>query len=189
LKNAVTLSTRPEAWSISDEETDLPDHPVLENARCRRIYEELGKRPGLNQRRLCDHLDLMVGQVQRSLDKLKDADLVVRLPSERDREVLAFRKEDEELWENERLRVLYGRQSTRRIALHLAENPGAGSMDVAEAVGLSKPTVLHHIRILRDHELVAHLKSGRSHEYHPSNELKKWARTVGRYFDRPHETG
>lgn len=155
----------------------LPEQPTR-----RRIVEELDKRPGLNKRRLCDHLDLYMSQVDRHVERLKDQGWVVTRPGARDREVLVFRREDEDLWENERTRVLYGRSSTRRVGLFLARNPGSTSREIAEAVDLTPVTVRHHLRILRNNDLAAHIQAGQSHEYHPSNELRDWAHTTGRHF-------
>lgn len=171
-----------------DEDTgDLVAEAVLEQPTRRRIVEELEQRPGLNKRRLCDHLDLYMSQVDLHVERLEEAGIVVTRPGVRDREVLVFRSEDADLWENERTRVLYGRAATRQVGLYLAENPGAETQGIAEALDLSPPTIRHHLRILRTHDLVAHLQVGQSHEYHPSNELRDWARTVGRHFPRSHD--
>lgn len=160
---------------------------LLDQPTRRRIVEELEKRPGLNKRRLCDHLDLYMSQVDQHVRRLQKAGIVVTRPSPREREVLVFRAEDEELWENERTRILYGRSPVRQVALYLAENPGAGSQEIADAMDLTAITVRHHLRTLRDHKLVATLQIGRSYEYHPSNELRAWAETTGEHFERPHE--
>lgn len=151
----------------------------VEDSTRRQILDELAERPGVSKRRLCDRLDTFMRQLEFHLSTLEEDGHVVTVPGEREGEVLVFRSEDIEQWENERIRVLYDQLVPRRVGLYLADHPGAGVQEIVEALGLSQPTVLHLLRTLRSHSLVARLEVGRRREYHPSNELRAWARTVG----------
>lgn len=158
---------------------------VLEEPARRRIVDELDKRPGLNKAQLAKRLDLRPQQVGYHVRRLQKADLVVTRPSPRGSEVLVFRAEDQDHWTNERTRILYGRAPIRRIALYLAEHPGADAREIATVVDLSPDTVREHLRTLRDRDLATALRVSRSNEYHPSRELRSWAQTTGQHYERP----
>jgi DNA-binding transcriptional ArsR family regulator len=98
-----------------------------------------------------------------------------------------FLAEDEELWEDENTRILFGRRQKRAVGLLLADKPGASTREIAEALMLSPDTVRYHLRTLMAHELVERYPSGQTNLYEPAEALVQWAREVGDGFDRPWE--
>ncbi len=161
------------------------EHELLEHPTRRRIVDTLEIMPGMNKNQLRHELDVGLKVLDYHLTKMEDEGLVVRKPSAQDKEVLYFRPEDTDLWENPRTRIMFGRRPTRHVGLYLADHPGAGSNAIADALDLSVVTVRHHLRTLRDHDLIVSAKIGRSVEYHPLNELRAWAKELGDNFDKP----
>lgn len=160
---------------------------LLRNPVRRGIVEQLGRTPGLNKNQLCDELDILPNLLDFHLERLEDNGIVVTRPSAQGREILCFLRTDKELWEDDELRIMFGRRSTREIGLYVAENPGAETTDIAEAIDLSEVTVRHHLRTLREHEMVQRIRLGRRFEYHPSDLLEEWTDLVGDAFGKPWE--
>ncbi|PSG96053.1 hypothetical protein BRD56_12815 [Thermoplasmatales archaeon SW_10_69_26] len=72
---------------------------------------------------------------------------------------------------------LDGRRSSTRTGW--VEGPPSSSTDEVE---LSETTVLHHLRTLREHEVIGRIRIGRSFQYHPSDSLQEWMDEVGHAF-------
>lgn len=155
---------------------------LLRNPVRHRIVDQLARTPGLNKNQLRRELDVLPNLLDFHLERLAEHGLVVTRPGARDNEVLCFLETDEDLWDDEELRIMFGRESTRDIGLFIARNPGADTEAIAEAVGLSEVTVRHHLRTLRDHDMVQRTRLGRSFEYHPSELLDSWNELVGDAF-------
>lgn len=162
---------------------------LLRNPVRRRIVEQLTRTPGLNKNQLCNELDILPNLLDFHLQRLEDYGIIVTRSSAQGREILCFLREDRELWKDEELRIMFGRRSTRAIGRFIAENPGADTNEIADAVGLSEVTVRHHLRTLRDHDMVQRIRLGRSFEYHPSDLLEEWNDLVGHAFPCPGEVG
>lgn len=125
--------------------------------------------------------------LDQHLQKLLSEDVVVRRPSAQGKEHLYFRPEDQDLWENEATRIMFGRREARDVGLYVAEHPGATSKEIAEAIGKTPMTARHHLRTLRDHGIVTSADAGRKVEYHPLRELRRWVEEHGEVYDRPWE--
>lgn len=158
---------------------------LLRNPNRKAIVEQLGKTPGLNKNQLRKKLGLLPNLLDFHLDRLEEHGLVVMKDSAQEKETLCFLRSDEELWSDEETRIMFGRRSTRDIGLFIAENPGAETEEIADAVGLSEVTVRHHLRTLKEHGMIQRVRLGRSFEYHPSDVLEVWNERVGECFARP----
>lgn len=167
---------------------DVPDFvkdELLEHPLRRGIVETLAETPGMNKLQLCRALDTYPNLVDFHLEQLHDARLVVTRPGAQGNEILCFLWEDAELWENPRTRVLFGRRPIRDVGLYLAENPGTKTRQIAEDLGISPVTVRHHLRTLRDHDLVDRYRAGRRFLYAAGEDLETWASELGSVFERP----
>lgn len=161
---------------------------LLRNPNRRAIVEQLGRTPGLNKNQLRKKLDILPNLLDFHLDRLVEHGLVVTKSSAQDKETLCFLRCDEELWSDEEARIMFGRRPTRDVGLYVAENAGADTKEIAEAVGLSEVTVRHHLRTLKEHDMIRRIRLGRSFEYHPSSLLEDWMDRVGDAFPRPWES-
>lgn len=151
------------------EAEDALDHPRRE-----RIYEAIKGSPGMNWSQLQRETGLSVGALMFHLDRLEEADVVSRKDSPRGNEVLLFTKEDEDLWRDPRVRVLFGNESTRQVAEILTENPGSIAGDIADELGVTPEAVRYHLSKLEEEELVDRERDGRKVRYDPSTELASW---------------
>jgi predicted transcriptional regulator len=157
---------------------------LLRNRIRRSIVGQLDRTPGLNKNQLKKKLDLLPETLEFHLERLKEYDLVVTKPSAQDNEVLCFLERDEDLWEDEDTRILFGREMKRKVGLYVAEHPGASTAEIAEAVGLEAVTVRHHLKTLREHRVIRRIRLGRDFEYHPSDSLEDWIDQVGHNFSQ-----
>lgn len=164
---------------LEDERTD---HPVREQ-----ILDLVGDRPGLNKHQVAQALGLHDNVVEHHLGRLTQAGAVVLRDASRERETLVFRTEDADLWDDERTRILFGRAAKRNIALYLADHSGAMTQEIAEALGLSPVTIRHHLRVLREHDLVQRHRAGRTFRYEPGEVLDAWIERAGDGFPRTWE--
>ncbi len=149
------------------------------------ILETVKAKPGINKNQIRLELSIGLKVLDYHMTKMEEAELVVRMPSAQGKEVLYFAPEDVELWENPRTRIMFGRKPTRHVATYIAENPGTSSEAIAEALDLSVVTIRHHIRTLKDHNLIVSAKIGRQVEYHPLSELREWVEELGDQFEKP----
>jgi DNA-binding transcriptional ArsR family regulator len=175
-----------------DEEADrIPDsvkQNLLDHPLRRAIVDLLADRPGMNKNQICEELDMDGHHLDHHLDQLETRGrLVVTRESAQDKEVLCFLAEDEELWEDENTRILFGRRQKRAVGLLLADKPGVSTREIAEELMLSPDTVRYHLRTLMAHDLVERYPSGQTNLYEPAEALVQWAREVGDGFDRPWE--
>lgn len=158
----------------------LLDHPVR-----RRLAQTLEERPGMNKSQLCDELELDSNVLNHHLGKMAMGQLVVTRPSAQGKETLCFRLEDVILWEDERTRILFGREESRGVALYLAENPGATTREIAGALRLSPVTIRYHLGTLKEHQLVHRHPVGQTYVYEPDDLLEAWVAEIGGGFERP----
>lgn len=149
------------------------------------ILDTIQAKPGINKNQIRLELGIGLKVLDYHLSKMEDAELVVRMPSAQGKEVLYFAPEDVDRWENPRTRIMFGRKPTRHVGTYIAENPGTSSEAIAEALDLSVVTIRHHIRTLKDHNLIVSAKIGRNVEYHPLSELKEWVEDLGDRFEKP----
>lgn len=161
---------------------------LLRNPTRKAIVDQLGRTPGLNKNQLRKKVDILPNLLDFHLDRLVEHGLVVTKSSAQEKETLCFLRSDEELWSDEETRIMFGRRPTREVGIYIAENPGADTEEIAEAVGLSKVTVRHHLRTLKEHDMIQRIRLGRSFEYHPSTLLEEWMERIGDAFPRPWES-
>lgn len=173
---------------LGSKPTEVPDavrERVLEHPTREAIVDLLEARPGMNKNQLCETLDLHSNLLNFHLRKLQDINAVATRPSAQDREILCFLREDLGLWENDSTRILFGRSPVRHVGLFLADNPGASTREVADALRMSPVTVRHHLRTLLDFDLIQRFRAGRVFVYQPDEELEAWVADVGQGFERP----
>lgn len=151
------------------EEDDALDHPRRE-----KIYETVKRFPGLNWSQLQRETGLSVGALMFHLDQLVEAGVVSRKESPRNNEVLLFARDDEDLWRDPRTRVLFGNESTRKVAEILTENPGTVAGEIADELGVTPEAVRYHLSKLEDKELVEREREGRKVRYDATEELDDW---------------
>lgn len=156
--------------------------------RCE-LIRQLWKTPGLNVNQLRERLGVYRHTVEFHLEKLKERGLVVTYQRGKGAEILCFLARDSHLWEHEPTRILFGRASNRKIALYVSENPRARCREIAEAVGLQKVTVSHHLRALNAHGLVGYERTGNAVQYFPMPTLEAWVEDVGPCYRRPWKKG
>lgn len=154
---------------------------LLRNPLRRRILEILKRRPGMNRQQLARELGINLNGVGYHIERLEKVRLVALRPGLKDKETLCFTAENVELWEKKSLRVLFGSSRTSEVGLFLAQNPGAGPMQVAHALDLSVHTVRRHVRRLEDSGLVQRLRVDRQVEYHAEPALVSWVETIGKH--------
>ncbi len=161
----------------------LLTHPTRQS-----ILETVQAKPGINRNQIGVELDLVVKLLNYHVTKLEDAEVIVRMPSAQGKEALYFAPEDVDLWENPRTRILFGRKPTRYVAMFIADHPGTSSAAIAEALDLTPVTIRHHIRTLKEHNIIVSAKIGYAAEYHPLTELMDWVEDLGDRYERPWES-
>lgn len=152
---------------------------ALDHPRRRTIHKVVAREPGLNWTQLQRKTGLSVGTLMFHLKRLEGAGAVVRKPSTSDNEVLFFTPENEDLWRDPRTRILFGNESTRRIAEIISENPGVSVGEIAEELEVTPAAVRYHISKLDDHRLLEHDKEGRRIHYAPTDTLADWVDRFG----------
>lgn len=158
---------------------------LLEHPGRRGLIALLRRAPGLNKNSLAQALGEYPNTIEYHLQKLEEAGLVTIRKGEQGREKVCFLPGQEHLWEDDRTRILFGRRPVREIALYIAENAGATSRRIAQAVDLSPITVRHHLETLSNYDLIDRQRAGRSFHYQAQPSLNAWVEEVGQGYDRP----
>lgn len=186
MMNPEKEATNPEkeAREVGERAQRHGEDPPSHETRCK-IVEAIKETPGMNKNQLRKELGIGMKILDHHLRELTHAELVLRRASAQGKEHLYFHPDDEELWENPRTRIMFGRCATRNVGLYISENPGATTKEIAEALGIAPVTVRHHLRTLRDHQIITSAKVGRSYEYHPLRELREWVDEHGDVYKRP----
>ena len=71
--------------------------------------------------------------------------------------------------------IALGDESRQLIFMQLLQNYGGMRVgELTDTVGLSRPTVSHHLKILKDAGLVSVYSVGTKNFYHASSNLAKW---------------
>lgn len=161
--------------------TDRIDSSILDHPRREKIFRVVQENPGLNWNQLQRETGLSVGALLFHLDKLEENDAVLRREATNENEVLFFTPDNEDLWRDPSTRVLFGNESTRRVARVITENPGVSVKAIADEVGVHPVTVRYHLDKLDEHKLVLSDKEGRANVYFPTDRLSEWMDQVGRY--------
>lgn len=150
-----------------------------------RIRDLLIRMPGTNKNQIARRLGIYPSLRDYHLRRLLREGLVVTRPSDRGRETLCFWWEDAHLWQDPRTRILYGRQAPRRVALYIADHPGATTAEIAGALQRSPGTIRYHLGNLGASALVGQERDGRQVHYRPSDRLTSWVEEIGQGFPRP----
>lgn len=148
--------------------------PPLDHPRRQKIYETLREKPGLNWNQLQQETGFSVGVLLFHLGKLEEGDAVIRKPSTSEKEKLFFTDQNVDLWKDPSTRVLFGNESTRKVAHFVTGTPGTPTSDIAEELDLHPVTVRYHIDKLDDHKLIHIEEDGRRHLYYPTDRLSEW---------------
>lgn len=175
--------------SQTSSSADAEPGELLENENRAEIVDLIAQYPGMNMHQVFRSVDVNVRVVDHHMKRLIEAGVIVRLPSANEREYVHFLPEDEHYWENERTRILFGREPVRMVAMYIAEHPGCTSFDIAEAVDLSPVTVRQHLRTLKDRDLITAGQRGLTVEYHPLLDLREWMEELGDRYPRPWQKG
>lgn len=157
---------------------ELLAHPLR-----RSIIQTLRERPGINKHQLAQEHDVNPGVIDHHLDRLEAAGLAATRSEGKGNEVHCFVPDDVEYWSKEQTRGLFGRSGVREVALYLADNPGATTDEISEALNLSLSTVRHHIRSLESNDLVERYRAGRTFLYDTEPDLERWIEEIGHSFD------
>lgn len=152
--------------------------PPLDHPRRERIYETLRDKPGLNWNQLQRETGLSVGALLFHLDKLEEAEAVIRKPATNDKEVLFFTDQNVDLWKDPSTRVLFGHESTRKVAHMITNQPGVPTKEIADELDVHPVTVRYHVDKLDDHKLILVEKDGRKNTYYPTDRLTDWFQTL-----------
>jgi predicted transcriptional regulator len=152
----------------------MPDRDALDHPRRERIHETLQENPGLNWSQLQRETGLSVGVLSFHLDRLERQGHVVRKESPSENEVLLFLDEHEDLWNDPRTRVLFGNESTRKVAQYLTEDPGSIASEIAEELDVTPEAVRYHLSKLEERDLVSRERDGRAVAYEPDDPLETW---------------
>jgi predicted transcriptional regulator len=155
------------------------DEELLDHPRRQKIFDTVKEAPGINWSQLHRRTGLSVGALMFHLKRLESEDVVVRKPSTNDNEVLFFTQEDEDLWRDPRTRVLFGNESTRRIAEIVANGEGLSAKDVAEELDVTPAAVRYHLSKLEDKNLVDRERDGRYVRYEADRDLTSWINRLG----------
>lgn len=147
--------------------------------------ELLGRKPGSNKNQIGQDLGLSDGNLYHHLDELERHGCIVILKNPGEQEHHCFRAEEADLWLNERTRILFGRDPKRNVAIYIAENPGRTSAEIADEFGSAVSTIRHHLKALRERDLVHRHRAGRTYVYDPAWGLERWVENVADGFDRP----
>lgn len=150
-----------------------------------KMVEWVGRIPGINKNRLAKAVGVDHGVITHHLRFLEPLGTIVTRTREDGNEIHCFLPEDVDLWENEHGRFLFGRSGPRAVVLYLAENPGAKSQEIADALGLTVNTIRHHLRTLRDHGAIKEYSVGRTNLYDITEPVREWVEAVGDVFETP----
>lgn len=103
--------------------------------------------------------------VSRETDNVGRADIAARKMSELGKEFATCRDAF----------IALGDESRQLIFMQLLQNYGGMRVgELTDTVGLSRPTVSHHLKILKDAGLVSMYSVGTKNFYHASSNLAKW---------------
>lgn len=170
------------------------EHPALEQPTRRRIYQQIGEKPGLNGNQLRRSLDISTGSLLHHLDRLEDEELIVRLEGDEGQEVIHFQAEDAALGQDERTRMLFGHPATRRVAMLILEHPGITRKQLSRRLEVSPASVTYHIKKLDKEDLIVETSAEnaddegeqrpgpRAHTYESAQRLEAWSEEVGHAF-------
>ncbi|MDX1610797.1 MAG: winged helix-turn-helix transcriptional regulator [Candidatus Thermoplasmatota archaeon] len=147
---------------------------ALDHPRRQAIYEAVRREPGMNWNQLQRRTGLSVGSLMFHLQRLEQEDQLLRRESTNENEVLFFTPENVDLWRDPRTRLLFGNESTRRIAEVLTAQPGITAKEIAEHIGVTPAAIRYHLTKLDDRDLLERERQGRSVHYRPSSTLADW---------------
>lgn len=159
----------PPAEEGPSDEAEPSDFPVRT-----RIVEILEEEPGLHKRGLKNRLAVSPQTLEHHLKKLEEASRILVRDGVAINQTVCFTREQAHLWADERVRPLWGRHRTRHVAVLLVDQAPATSQELGEALGLDASSVRHHLRKLRDHDLVEKEREGHAVGYLPVRRLEVW---------------
>jgi DNA-binding transcriptional ArsR family regulator len=118
--------------------------------------------------------ELSSGVVRHHLEILQEAGKVRRRKGERADEVLFFTDENEGLWQIEEGRALFGHETRRSVASHVASTPEASASEIAQALDLDPETIRYHVETLLEQDLVEQVNETPPRRVMATEPLKDW---------------
>ena len=150
-----------------DRDEPPPEGESLSLSTRKRLFEHVEANPGIHFRQLARDLDMETGLLQYHLDELEDYGVLESEDHQGKRRMFVSRKLDEE--ERAILAVLRY-ETTREILLYLLENGPARNGAIADAVGVTPPTISWHLSNLVEKGVAEAVEEGRTTRYRVTNE-------------------
>lgn len=143
-----------------------------------RIYEFIESHPGMHFRAICRELGLAVGDLQYHLYALERQGMIKTV-----RRGLRNFMYPSGIFSDREEKVLsvISQETPREIILNLIQKPDLSQMELAERLGLSQPTIVWHMRRLKQMGLIISNKKGTSVTYHVVGDARKIVALVQSY--------
>lgn len=151
----------------SDDDPEFTEENGLDLPTRKELFDHVQANPGIHFSQLKRELDMETGLLQHHLRELERYGVLESREYQGKRRVFVARELDEE--EQSILAVLRY-ETTRRILLYLLEEGPARNSEIAEAVGVTPPTISWHLSNLTDEGVVESLNEGRTTLYQVTNE-------------------
>lgn len=135
---------------------------ALELESRRKIYERIGKVPGIHFRELNRRLKIPMGVIEYHLKYLEDHELIVSRREGRYKRYFIIGKlgsRDKELL------ALLRQKMPRHILMHLLLHPKTSHKKLRKLLSISASTLSFHLSKLTDADLIDQVKAGRKFQY------------------------
>lgn len=146
----------------------------LENPTRRRLIELIQQCPGMNKNQIADTLQLNASTVTHHLERLNETGHIITIAPKMTNQKFCFTPDNYHLWNHKDFRILLGRATPWKVALYLAQNPGATTKQIAQDLNRSVPTIQRHIRDLQSNRLIHSTRIDRDVHYHADQNLVEW---------------
>lgn len=150
-----------------DRDESPPEREDLSLSTRKRLFEHVEANPGIHFRQLARDLDMETGLLQYHLDELEEYGVLDSEEHGGKRRLFVSRKLDAE--ERAILAVLR-HETTRQLVLYLLEDGPARNGEIADAVGVTPPTVSWHLSNLVEKGVVEEVEEGRTTIYRVTDE-------------------
>ena len=143
-----------------------------------RIYEFIRSHPGMHLRAIHRELGLAMGDLEYHLYALERQGMIKTVRRGLHKFIYPsgiFGDREEKV-----LSVL-SQETPREIILNVIQNPDLSQMELAERLGLSQPTIVWHVKRLKQLGLIISSKKGISVTYHILGDARKIVALVQSY--------
>lgn len=159
------------AWSS-------PALPSLTNPTQSRVYGYIRAHPGVHLRKISRQLGLAIGDVQYHIHRL-----------ERDGAIKSVRRGLYRFFyasslvgdDGGAMLAALSQDTPRELLLHLVESPASTQEDLAQATGLSQPSISWHMKRLAELGVIRRRQNGRFVSYHLVGDVGEMASFVRNY--------